>query len=97
MSDDEKIYKIGVGSVWIVLFLTVVLQVAFRTQNRQINQTRRDIVKTQQQIAVDEAKYASLVSPENLRNMVVMIEPKSEVVSFNKTVAVENLPNRIDK
>ena len=44
-----------------------------------------------------EARYASLVSPENLRSMVVTIEPKSEVVSFNKSVAIENLPDRVEK
>ena len=97
MSDDEKMFQIGVCSVWAVLFLSVILQVAFRTQNRQINQIRRDIVKTQQQVAVAEARYASLVSPENLRSMVVTIEPKSEVVSFNKSVAIENLPDRVEK
>ena len=97
MSDDEKMFQIGVCSVWAVLFLSVILQVAFRTQNRQINQIRRDIVKTQQQVAVAEASYASLVSPENLRSMVVTIEPKSEVVSFNKSVAIENLPDRVEK
>lgn len=94
MTDDEKMFKIGVFAVWTVLFLSVILQVAFRTQNRQINQIRRNIVKTQQQVAVTEARYASLVSPENLRNMVVMIEPKSEVVSFNKSVEIDNLPDR---
>ena len=97
MTDDEKMFQIGVFAVWVALFLSVILQVAFRTQNRQINQIRRDIVKIQQQVAVTEARYASLVSPENLRNMVIMIEPKSEVVSFNKSVEIDNLPDRVDK
>ncbi|MBR4892199.1 MAG: hypothetical protein IKZ34_03415 [Alphaproteobacteria bacterium] len=94
MSDDEKMIQIGSWSIGIVLFLTAILQVAFRTQNRQMNQIKRDIVKTQQQIAVAEAKFASLVSPENLRSMVDTVEVKSEVVSFNKSVAIDSLPNR---
>lgn len=97
MSDDEKMFNIGAWAVGIMLFLTVILQVSFRTQNRQINQIKRSIVKTQQQIAVNEAKFASLVSPENLRNMVVMIDPGAEVVSFNKSVTIDNLPDRDSK
>ncbi len=91
MQDDEKMLQIGIWAIGGVLMATVVLQVAFRTQNRQINRVRRQIVETQQQIAVAEAGFASLVRPEVLRNMVVSISPKVEVISFNKSVSVNEL------
>jgi hypothetical protein len=91
MQDDEKMFQIGAWSVGIVLMISVILQVAFRTQNRQLNRVRRDIVETQQQIAVAEANFAAYVRPEILRNLVVSIAPKSEAVSFNKAVAVNEL------
>lgn len=97
MSDDEKMLHIGYWSIGVVFFLTVVLGAMSRTQNREINHIRRSIVKTQQEIALAEAQFASYVRPESLRNMVVTIQPKSEVVSFNKSVAIENLENREEK
>ena len=96
MHDDEKMFQIGVWSVGIVLMITVVLQVAFRTQNRQINRVRREIVATQQQIAVAEANFAAYVRPEILRNLVVSVAPKSEVISFNKSVAINELKVKED-
>ena len=70
------------------------LQVSCRTQGRQINRVRREIVQTQKQIAVSQANFASYVRPEILRNLVVSLEPKSEVVSFNKAVAISDLPDK---
>ena len=94
MNDDEKMFQIGMWSLGVVLMLSVMLQVAFRTQNRQINRVRRNIVEVQQKIAVAEAGFASYVRPESLRNLVISLEPKSEAVSFNKAVAVNELPFR---
>ena len=74
--------------------MTVTLQVAFRTQNRQINRVRREIVQTQQKIAVAEANFASYVRPESLRNLVNGLAPKSETISFNKAVSINDLKNR---
>lgn len=91
MNDDEKMFQIGAWALGIVLLLTVVLQVSFRTQNRQINRVRRDIVQTQQKVAVAEANFASFVRPEILRNMVVTISPKAEAISFNKSVLIDEL------
>lgn len=94
MHDDEKMFHIGVWTLGTVLLVTVMLQVCFRTQTRQINRVRRDIIETQQKIAVAEANFASLVRPEVLRNMVVSVLPKVEGVGFQKSVAVADLPNR---
>lgn len=92
MQDEEKMFQIGVWSLGAVLLATVMLQVGFRTQNRQINRVHKQIVQTQQQIAVAEAGFASYVRPEILRNLVTSIEPKSETISFNKAIDVYNLP-----
>lgn len=92
MQDEEKMFQIGIWSLGAVLLATVMLQVGFRTQNRQLNRVNREIVKTQQQIAVAEAGFASYVRPEILRNLVTSIEPKSETISFNKAIDVHNLP-----
>ncbi|MBR2412611.1 MAG: hypothetical protein IKB10_03030 [Alphaproteobacteria bacterium] len=94
MHDDEKMFQIGVWSLGVVLMMTVTLQVAFRTQNRQINRVRREIVQTQQKIAVAEANFASYVRPESLRNLVNGLAPKSETISFNKAVSINDLKNR---
>ena len=94
MHDDDKMFQIGVWSLGIVLLMTVTLQVAFRTQNRQINRVRREIVHTQQKIAVAEANFASYVRPESLRNLVNGLAPKSETISFNKSIAINDLMAR---
>lgn len=92
--EDEKMFRIGVWSLGAVLFLTVTLQVCFRTQNRALNRVRRDIVHTQQEYAVAQANFASYVRPEILRNLVVSVAPKSEAISFKKSVAIADLPNK---
>lgn len=94
MHDDEKMFHIGIWVLGAVLLFSVMLQVAFRTQARQINRVRRDIIETQQKIAVAEANFAALVRPEVLRNMVVSVIPKVEGISFQKTVTINNLPDR---
>ncbi len=94
MNDDEKMFQIGAWSLGIVLLLSVVLQVSFRTQYRQINRVRRDIVQTQQKVAVAQAAFASYVRPENLRNMVDIVAPKSEVISFNKLISIADLKEK---
>lgn len=94
MGEDEKMFQIGIWSLGAVVLLTVGLQVCYRTQNRARNHVRAEIVRTQQETAVAQANFASYVRPEILRNLVVSIAPKSEVVSFNKSVAIDELPIR---
>ena len=94
MHDDEKMFHVGAWSFGLVLMVSVILQVAYRTQDRQINRVRRQIVQTQKDIAVAQASFAAYVRPEILRNLVVSIAPKSEAVSFNKSVNINELANR---
>jgi len=94
MSEDEKMFQIGVWSLGVVILLTIVLQVCYRTQNRARDRVRAEIVRLQQETAIAQANFASYVRPEILRNLVTSIAPKAEVIGFNKTVAIDDLPNR---
>lgn len=94
MNEDEKMFQIGLWSLGAVLLLTIGLQVCYRTQNRARDHVRREIVQTQQEIAARQANFASYVRPEILRNLVISVAPKSEVISFHKSVAIDDLPTR---
>ncbi len=96
MREEEKMFQIGIWSLGVVILLTIGLQVCYRTQNGARDRVHSQIVRTQQEIAVAQANFASYVRPEILRNLVTSIAPKSEVISFNKSVTIEDLPNRGD-
>ena len=91
MTEDEKMFHIGIWAFGAVLALTIVLQVCYRTQNKARDRVRREIVQTQQQTAEMTANFAAYVRPEILRNLVISIHPKSEVISFQKSVAITDL------
>lgn len=97
MSEDEKMFQIGLWFLGAVVLLTIVLQVCYRTQRQALKNVSQEIVRTQQEIAVAQANFASFVRPEILRNSVMMVAPKSEIVSFHKSVFIGDLPNRIEK
>ena len=94
MSEEEKMFQIGLWSMLGVLMLTVMLQVCYRTQNRALRSVRNDAVHVQQQIASASANFASYVRPEVLRNTVTGVFPRAEVVGFQKTVSIDQLPMR---
>jgi len=94
MNEDEKMFQIGLWSLGAVLLLTIGLQVCYRTQNRSRDHVRHQIVQTQQEIAARQANFASYVRPEILRNLVISITPRAEVISFHKSVAIDDLPMR---
>lgn len=94
MNEDEKMFHIGVWSLIIVAVLAVMLQVCYRTQNRVLNRVRADIVQTKQAIAVAETDFAAYVRPEILGNIVKIINPKAEIVGFQKNTFINELPER---
>lgn len=94
MTEDEKMFHIGMWAFGSVLALTIVLQVCYRTQNKARDRVRREIVATQQHTAELAANFASYVRPEILRNVVVGLYPKSEVISFHKSVSIAELPQK---
>jgi len=95
MNPEEKMFRIGVIMAFAMVAINVALQVCYRAQNSERKRVRRDIVQTQQDIAVAQAKFASLVRPESLRNLVSGVVPRAEVISFNKSVEIRNLPDRM--
>jgi hypothetical protein len=97
MNEEEKMFRIGSAMLILVVALTVALQVCYRTQNRERRDVRRKIRETQQDIALAQTDFATLVRPENLRNaMDISGLSKVEAISFNKSVEIQELPDRID-
>ena len=97
MNEEEKMFRIGSAMLILVVALTVALQVCYRTQNRELRDVRRMIRETQQDIALAQTEFAMLVRPENLRNaMDISGLSKVEAISFNKSVEIQELPDRID-
>ncbi len=97
MGESKKMFHIGFGAICLMLMLSAVLQVCYRTQTRARNRVRNQIVQTQQDIAVAQADFASYVRPEILRNLVTSVYPNAEVVSFHKYVSVYDLPVKQEK
>lgn len=91
MNEDEKMFQWGVASAMSVLMLTAALQVCYRVQNKTRNKVRAEIVQVQQETAVAAANFASFVRPEILRNVVISLYPKAEVISFNKSISIDEL------
>lgn len=94
MNEDEKMFKWGLGLAMLVLMLTAALQVCYRAQNRTRGNVHKEIVKIQQEIAIADTNFSSYVGNDILRNLVISIYPKVEVITFNKSIAIEDLPNK---
>ncbi|MBP5485330.1 MAG: hypothetical protein J6Y07_01340 [Alphaproteobacteria bacterium] len=98
MNEEEKMFRIGSAMLVLVIALTVALQVCYRTQNSERRHVREKIREAQQDVALAQADFAELVRPENLRNSIEISGLSGvEAVSFNKSVEIQELPNKIDK
>ena len=96
MNEDDKMFHIGIIAVIVMSILAVTLQVCNRVQNDARREKRKKIVEVQQDIAVAQANFSAYVRPEILRNLVTNTMPKAEVISFHKSVEIQNLPDRIE-
>ena len=96
MNEDEKMFHIGIVMLVVMSIVTVALQVCYRVQNDARRSVRQKMVQVQQDIAVAQANFSSYVRPEILRNLVTSTVPKAEVISFQKSVEIQNLPDRIE-
>lgn len=94
MNENEKMFQIGLWMFGIMCLVVIGLQVCYRTQNRARNRVHAEIVQTQQDIAVAQANFATIIRPEVLRNSVLAVSPKAEVVSFHKSVSINEIPPR---
>jgi hypothetical protein len=95
MNEDTKMFHIGIVMLVIMGIVTVALQVCYRVQSNARKNVRREIIQTQQEYAVAQANFASYVRPEILRNLVISTLPKTEIISFHKSVEIQELPDRI--
>ena len=94
MSEDEKMYHIGIWALCGMLLLTIGLQVCYRTQNRTRNHVRAEIVRTQQKIADATTRFEGYKRPEVLRNLVGGVVPNAVAVGYQKSIAIDELPDR---
>ena len=97
MNEEEIMFRIGSAMLVFVVALTVGLQVCYRTQNNERRDVREKIRDAQQDIALSQAEFAALVRLESLRNSIdISGLTKVEPISFNKSVEIGELPDRID-
>jgi hypothetical protein len=97
MNDDDKLFNIGWCSLVVAAMLAAVLQVAYRIQRTEIQIIHKQIIDTQQIIAKEKTKFASMIRFEILGNIIKEKLPKSETINFNKSVDINNLPIRKQK
>ena len=92
MRDDEKMFNLGVAMFVGIVCLIVFLQVCYREQNNNLKSVRRSADVARQEYAVAETKFSSLSSADSFRGSVVGINPNAEIVSFSKTVHIDDIP-----
>jgi len=92
MRDDEKMFNLGVAMFVGIVCLIVFLQVCYREQNNNLKSVRRSADVARQEYAVAETKFSALSSADSLRGSVVGINPNAEIVSFSKTVHIDDIP-----
>ena len=97
LSEDEKMFHIGIWALCAVLFLTIGLQVCYRTQNRTRKHVRTQIVVTQKEIAEATTRFEGYKRPEVLRNLVGGVVPNAVAIGFQKSVSIDELPDREQK
>ncbi len=91
MREDEKVFNIGIGAAIVVVVLTAVLQVCYRTQDKARNRVRSNIVQIQKDLAESDALFSSLVRPEILRGLENSMYPNFVPIGFNKTISVTDI------
>lgn len=92
MRDDEKMFNIGVAMLMAVVFMIVFLQVCFRVQNNNLKTVRNNMEITQHDSDIAGTRLSGLLSADRLRSSVVETSPHAEVVSFSKTVHIDDIP-----
>ena len=92
MRDDEKMFNLGATMLFCVVCLIAFLQVCYRVQDSNLKSVRREMENTK--LAYDKAgtKFSALSSAGPLRGSLVGIYPDAEIVSFSKTVHINNVP-----
>lgn len=92
MRDDEKMFNIGTIMLMAVVFLIVFLQVCYRVQNSNLDAVRRNMDNTRHEFDIARTRFSALSSADSLRGSVVGVNPHAEIVSFSKTVNINDIP-----
>lgn len=92
MRDDEKMFNIGATMLFCIVCLVAFLQVCYRVQDNNLKSVRRTMENTKQEYDIAGAKFSSLSSAGLLRGSVVGTNPNAEIVSFSKTVHIDDIP-----
>ena len=97
MGESKKMWYIGLWAICLVLMLSAVLQVCYRTQRKMRNRVRNEIVQVQQDINAAETDLSSYERSEILGNLVISVYPESEIIGYHKMISVQDLPTRKEK
>jgi len=92
MRDDEKMFNIGATMLFCIVCLVAFLQVCYRVQDNNLKSVHRELETTKQEYDIAGTRFSALSSAGFLRGSVVETNPKAEIVSFSKTVHIDNIP-----
>lgn len=92
MRDDEKMFNLGFVMLGGVIVLIVFLQVCYRVQNSNLASVRRTMDETRHEYSIADTKFSALKSADSLRGSVVGVNPGAEIVSFSKTIHINDIP-----
>ena len=92
MRDDEKMFSVSVAVLMGVVIMIVFLQVCYRVQNNNLVSVRHSLETTKHEADIAGTKLSALLSADSLRRSVKNANPNAEVVSFSKTVHIDDIP-----
>ena len=92
MHDDEKMFNLGISMFIGVIGLIMFLQVCYREQNRNLKYVHNTMESVQQDTETAETRFSALTSGDLLRGSVIGVNPKSETVSYSKTIHIDEIP-----
>ena len=92
MRDDEKMFNIGFAMLLGMVFAIVFLTVCYRVQNNNLISVRHSLETTKHESDIAGTKLSALLSADSLRSSVKESNQRAEVVSFSKTVHIDDIP-----
>ena len=92
MRDDEKMLNLGITMLVSIVCLVAFLQVCYRVQNNNLVSVRHSLETTKHEADIAGTKLSALLSADSLRRSVKNANPNAEVVSFSKTVHIDDIP-----
>ena len=94
MNEDEKMFHIGIWALGAAIVVTVLLQLGYRTQSRNLNYVRAKILEINKDIARDETKLEGYKRRDVVRDRVTTIMPRAENIGSQKYITIDELPDK---